>query len=291
VSAPSDLERAPAPIVAGLDARATRATTPCGAGEMVWRRWDASRPTTGRPLVLLHGAAGSWTHWVANIASLSERARVVAADLPGFGDSAMPPEPYTADSLADIVADGVTNVVPGPFDLAGFSFGAIIAGLVAARLGARVRRLVLVGPNGMALRRAELRPLVRPRPGASPGELREVHRENLQIMMLADPARVDDLAVDLQMDNVRRARVKSGAIPDSDVLLRALPAVRARMSGIWGERDALAAPYLDERRATLARVQPDVDVRVVPGAGHWVLYEAPERVNAVMRDMLAAGGE
>jgi pimeloyl-ACP methyl ester carboxylesterase len=277
-------------LVARVDALATRATTPCGSGAMVWRTWNPEAPD--RPLVLLHGAAGSWTHWLLNIPALAERRRVLAADLPGFGDSAMPPEPYTADSLADIVAEGVTRVVPGRLDLAGFSFGAIIAGMVAARLGPRVRRLALVAPNGMALPRAALRPLART-VGTDPSrdELRRVHRENLGIMMLADPARVDDVAVDLQIDNVQRARVRSGAIPDSDVLLHALPRVSARMGGIWGERDALAAPYIELRRTTLARFQPDVDFRVVPGAGHWVLYEAPDAANAAMLEMLAVEGD
>ena len=277
-------------LVARVDALATRTTTPCGSGAMVWRTWNPG--ASHLPVVLLHGAAGSWTHWLLNLPALAERRRVVAGDLPGFGDSAMPPEPYTADSLADIVAEGVTRVVPSRFDLVGFSFGAIIAGMVAARLGARVRRLVLVAPNGMALPRATLRPLARPgRADPSRDELRRVHRENLGIMMLADPARVDDIAVDLQIDNVQRARVRSGAIPDSDVLPHALPRVTARMSGIWGERDALAAPFIELRRATLAQFQPDVDVRVVPGAGHWVIYEAPDAANAAMLEMLSAEGD
>ena len=278
-----------AALVAGVDALATRTTTPCGSGAMVWRTWSPGAPDL--PVVLLHGAAGSWTHWLLNIPALSGRRRVLAADLPGFGDSAMPPEPYTADSLAAIVADGVTRVVSGRVDLVGFSFGAIIAGMVAARLGRRVRRLVLVAPNGMALPRAALRPLARPGDDPSRDELRRVHRENLGIMMLADPARVDDVAVDLQIDNVQRARVRSGAIPDSDVLLHALPRVTARMSGIWGERDALAAPYIELRRTTLARFQPDVDFRVVPGAGHWVLYEAPDAANVAMLQMLSMEGD
>ena len=31
--------------------------TPCGDGNLVWRRWGK-----GRPLVLVHGGSGSWTH-------------------------------------------------------------------------------------------------------------------------------------------------------------------------------------------------------------------------------------
>ena len=268
--------------VAALDSRATRQPTPAGAGALVWRAWGE-----GRPLVLLHGAAGSWTHWLRNIPALAGRFRVLAPDLPGFGDSDTPPEPHTADLLAGLVSDGLDRVAPppAPLDLAGFSMGGIVAGLVAARQGARVRTLVLIGPNGMGLRHATPA-LRRGRPGLTPDELRETHRQNLRILMLADPAAADDLAVHLQMENVRRARFKSGGIPQSDALLRALPAVRARIAGIWGERDAFAAPYLDDRRQTLARFQPDLEFCIIEGAGHWVLYEAADRVNAVLLALL-----
>ena len=63
------------------------------------------------------------------------------------------------------------------------------------------------------------------------------------------------------------------------------------MGGIWGERDALAAPYIDLRRATLQRFQPDVDFRVVAGAGHWVLYEAADAANAAIMDAVNRTGE
>jgi pimeloyl-ACP methyl ester carboxylesterase len=109
-----------------------RKLTPCGTGYMVWRDWGDARP-----LVLLHGASGSWTHWIRNIAPLATRFRVLVPDLPGFGDSDLPSEPHTADMLAGLVASGFDTVVPPSmeFDLAGFSFGGIIAGLVAARMG------------------------------------------------------------------------------------------------------------------------------------------------------------
>jgi len=252
---------------------------------MVWRAWGA-----GPPLVLLHGASGSWTHWLLNVAGLAARFTVLAPDMPGFGDSDSMDETHTAEALAAIVSAGIDAVVPlpQPLDLAGFSFGAIIAGLVAARQGPRVRHLVLVGPNGMALPRGPGPPLARIRPDMAAAEARAAHRENLRILMLGDPARADDLAVDLQIANLARARFRSGAIPESDALLLALPDVRSRLSGIWGSRDAFAAPFLPARREALARFEPDLDFRVVEGAGHWVLYERPREVDAAMLEMLAA---
>lgn len=273
----------PAAIVAFLDGRAARRTTPFVGGTMVWRAWGQ-----GRPLVLLHGATGSWTHWILNIAPLAERFRVLVPDMPGYGDSDVPPEPHSADGLADILAAGIDLVVPTParFDLAGFSFGGIIAGLVAAREGARVGTLVLLGPGGMALPAAPLRRLRRLRPEMTPGDARETHRENLRILMLADPAKADDLAVHVQMENIRRARFKSGGIPESDALSRALPAVRARLVAIWGERDAFTGPNIELRRRTLASFQSGLDFRVVEGAGHWAIYEAAERVNVALLEAL-----
>jgi len=69
---------------------------------MVWHEWGE-----GPTVVLLHGGYGSWTHWIRNIDALAAEHRVIAADLPGLGDSAMPPEPFTPWSLAGILADGL----------------------------------------------------------------------------------------------------------------------------------------------------------------------------------------
>jgi 2-hydroxy-6-oxonona-2,4-dienedioate hydrolase len=250
---------------------------------MVWRIWG-----DGRPLVLLHGASGSWTHWIRNIRPLAARFRVFAPDMPGFGDSHVPPEPHTADALADLVASGLETIVAPPteLDIAGFSFGGIIGGLVAARLGRRVRTLVLLGAGGMALPRAPMPPLLQVQSDMARADVERVHRENLRILMMADPEKVDDLAVFVQMENIRQARFKSGTIPASDTLLKALPAIRARITGIWGGRDAFTAPRLGDYRRVLASFQRDLDFRVIDGAGHWTTYEAADQVNAALLDML-----
>ncbi len=274
----------PALFISAVEALASREVTPTGSGIMQWRLWGA-----GRPLVLLHGASGAWTHWIRNIPPLARRFRLLVPDMPGFGDSDVPPEPHTAEALAALVVSGLDRIVPAPaeLDIAGFSFGGIIAGLVAARLGRRVRTLVVIGAGGIGLPLARTRPLVRIDPGMPPDVVRRVQGENLRILMIADPSKVDDLAVLIQMENVRRARFKSGTIPESDVLLRALPLIQARLIAIWGSRDALIGPVLDERRRVLASVQPGVAFRVIDGAGHWAPYEAADEVNRVLLENLA----
>ena len=274
----------PTRLVASLESAAARLRTPAGDGVVVWRRWGA-----GPPLVLLHGASGSWTHWIRNIAPLAAHFRLYVPDLPGFGDSDAPPEPHTADGLADLLISAIDLAFPRgeTFDLAGFSFGGIIGGLVAARLGRRVRTLVLLGAGGFGLPRAPMRPLVRITPEMTGEEIAQAHRENLGVMMIGDPSHVDDLAVSLQHANVERARFRSGTIPESDALSKALPAITARIAGIWGARDAFVGAGLDQRRRLLAARQPDLDFRVIE-AGHWVPYEAPDETNAALIEMLQA---
>jgi pimeloyl-ACP methyl ester carboxylesterase len=270
--------------VARIESLGARVVTPVGSGDMAWRVWGE-----GPPLVLLHGASGSWTHWIRNVLPLASRHRVLAADMPGYGDSDAPPEPHTADGLADLVAAGVERVLPAPapLDLAGFSLGAIIGGLVAARLGARVRRFVLLGPGGLGLDPAPVRALLRLEAGMSDEAVRHVHRQNLLTLMLARPEAADELAVTLQIDNVTRSRFRSGTIPIGDSLRRALPHVGARLAGIWGGRDAFTGHHLVESRQVLAEFDPGFEAHVVEPAGHWVNYEAADEVNALLAEWLA----
>jgi len=272
--------------IARVDALATRCLTACEADYMVWRLWGA-----GPPVVLLHGGSGSWTHWTRNIMPLARHFTVWAPDLPGFGDSALPPGVETAEALADIVSSGLDDVVtpPAAVDLVGFSFGGIIAGMVAARQNTRIRTLVLIGTGGLALGAKPIPPLARVTSEGSLAEARAAHRENLEILMIADPTKIDDEAVDAQMENVRRTRFKIGTIPTSDLLLRTLPSISARLVALWGGRDAFPSSSLEQRRSTLAALHPELDFRVVEGAGHWASWEAADVVNAILLDVLGAG--
>jgi pimeloyl-ACP methyl ester carboxylesterase len=274
----------PAAIVAAIEAPASRQVTRWSGGSMAWRVWGS-----GRPVLLLHGASGSWTHWVKNVEALAAHFRVIVPDMPGFGDSDPAPEPHTAESLAEAVLAGLDDLVPAPaaLDVVGFSLGGVIAGLVAARLGRRARTLVLVGPGGMAFDYPAPPALVRPSTrAASAEESRHVHRENLGRLMFGSPTRVDALAVFVQIQNIRRARFRTGDIPTSDALARALPAITARIAGIWGGRDAFVGPLIEESRRLLASYEHDLTARVVEHAGHWVTYEAAEEANAALLEIL-----
>ena len=270
-------------LVDGIAAEAERRETPCGEGNMVWHCWGG-----GPPLVLLHGGYGSWSHWIRNVLPLSRSFRVIAPDLPGLGESATPPEPWTADGLAAIIVAGIGAIVPRSDELrlAGFSFGGVIGGSVAARLGDRVRSFTVVGSNGLGLTRSPT-PLRRVPPEADEAEEFATHRYNLNQLMIADPDKIDELALYLQQTNHARARMRSRRFSRSGALIEALPKIRARLDGIWGERDATAYPHLEERARILRGVQPAARFAVVPAAGHWVQYEATEHFNPLLAEFAA----
>jgi pimeloyl-ACP methyl ester carboxylesterase len=270
-------------FVEGIAAEAERHETPCGDGTMAWRVWGS-----GPALVLLHGGYGSWTHWVRNVLPLSRRFRVIAPDLPGLGDSATPPEPWTAEGLAAIIVDGLNRIVPPGEELrlAGFSFGGVIGGSVAAQLGDRLRHFVVVGSNGLGLERAPT-PLKRVPPDAGEAEEFATHRYNLNQLMIADPDKIDELALYLQKTNHARARMRSRRFSRSDALAQALPRIKARLDGIWGERDATAYPHIDQRARVLRAAQPGARFAVVPGAGHWAQFESAERFNQLLAEFVA----
>jgi pimeloyl-ACP methyl ester carboxylesterase len=270
--------------VEGIAAEAQRFETPCGDGQLVWHSWGG-----GPPLVLLHGGYGSWTHWIRNVLPLSRQLRVLAPDLPGLGESATPPEPWTAAGLAAIVVAGIDRIVPRDAELrlAGFSFGGVIGGSVAAQLGDRLRNFTVVGSNGLGLERSPT-PLRRVPPEADETEEFATHRYNLNQLMIADPGKIDELALWLQKTNHARARMRSRRFSRSGALIEALPKITARLAGIWGERDATAYPHVEERARILRGIQPAAPFATVPGAGHWVQFEAAEQFNPLLAEFASA---
>lgn len=267
----------PAAIVDAVARGARVVRTPCGDGDMVWRTWGA-----GAPLVLFHGGSGSWTHWIRNIPTLAQHYELWVPDIPGLGQSAMPPKPWTPSSITTEVLAGLDRLFAPDtvLRMAGFSFGGHIAGLVSTHLGARLRDLTLIGVAGLGLRADPREPFAKERTGMTPAEVAAVHRKNLEILMIADPGKVDDLAVHLQTWNAQAARFRSRPFAPTDELARALAQVKVPLKTIWGTRDVIARPSLDDRLAILRRHHPELDVRLIPDAGHWVMYEAADAFNA-----------
>jgi 2-hydroxy-6-oxonona-2,4-dienedioate hydrolase len=270
--------------LAALDEAATRFTVPCGDGVMVVRAWGE-----GQPVVLLHGGAGSWNHWVRNIPALvTVGRRVWVPDLPGFGESAPPPAGNDADALTQPVEAGLQCLLgSAACDLVGFSFGSMVAAFIAARYPQHVRRLILVGAPALGVVPAN--PLqLRPWAHLPEGPQRAaVLRANLATLMLARPESIDEFAFDLHYANLLRDRMRKRRLSQTDVLLRTLPDIRCPVFGIWGEQDALYRGRV-HLLADALRAAPDFRwLRLIPASGHWVQFEDWEMFDRALTEALS----
>ena len=271
-----------------LLARATRLKTPCGDGTMVWHVWQPVRPTGRPPVVLLHGGSGSWTHWLRNIDALLAAGRqVYAADLPGFGDSALPASGSDADVLPEPVEQGLQLLLgDAACELVAFSFGGMVAGFIAAQFPARAQRLVLVGAPGLGVASRNTITLTRWRHLSDPVEREAVHRQNMAALMLYRPESITALALRLHSDNTLRDRMKGRHLAYSDVLAQTLADVRCPVHAIYGREDALYRQRQDALPQAFNAAQDFRGLQWIEGAGHWVQFEQPAAFDAALAAVL-----
>ena len=240
----------------------------------------------GPPLLLFHGGMGSWNHWTRNLSALGTRFSVHAVDLPGYGGSGTVPKSVGKDEYIGLVVEGIRPIVGRePFRLAGFSFGGVVAAMVAARLGEQVTKLSLMGVGGFGpLKKLGMRPI----PDASAGEnaRRDVLRHNLGVLMIADPARITEESIDFYAENFRNTRYDGRGFSVSTNVVTSLEHIRCPVQFIYGDGDALARTDLQRRGEIVRSLRPDAQFVVLPGAGHWVQYEAADEVNRLLLQFL-----
>ena len=262
---------------------AQRRETRCGSGTIAWQLWGA-----GPPVVLLHGGSGSWAHWLRNIPALVEAGHLVCVpDLPGFGASARPPGGDDADAVVEPLIAGLRELLPASaFDLVGFSFGSLVAALLAAQGAAQVRRLVLLGApvlplgtsRGVALRSWRHLPTQ---------ELQdEAHRQNLAAIMLHRPASIDHTALAIHAANVPNDRMPRRKLVTTDAMARALDQVTCPIWALYGREDAVLRHTWSQVEAAWRRVPQLRELTTVPDSGHWVQFEEPGTVNAWLARVL-----
>ena len=107
----------------------------------------------GFPALFIHGSGpgvSAWANWRLVMPALSERLRVIAPDMAGFGFSERPAgirydlDTWVAQAIGLLDALGLEQA-----DVVGNSFGGALALAMAIRHPQRVRRLVLMGSVGV----------------------------------------------------------------------------------------------------------------------------------------------
>lgn len=215
------------------------------------------------PVVLfLHGSPGRWDNFASVMSSraLLDRAQLISIDRPGFGASrAFGPRPELAFQ-AMAAAQVIDQHAPDrPVIVVGHSYGASIAAWLGVERAERVVGLVLIaGPLDPALERLRwynhlaawwpVRTLL-PRP--------LVH-SNAEMLPLRD---------------------------ELVVLRDRLAAMSGRVTVLQGARDRLVDPANAHTIPKLFTCA-EVDVQLLPGRGHFIPWQDPERVVAAVADHL-----
>jgi pimeloyl-ACP methyl ester carboxylesterase len=97
-----------------------------------------------RGFLLIHGMGGRWQHWLETIPFLAQRGRVLAVDLPGFGNSELPAQGVSLDGFADTAAALCRAVGLEQVVVLGHSMGGPIAVRFATRHRELAEAIVLV---------------------------------------------------------------------------------------------------------------------------------------------------
>ncbi|WP_456299915.1 alpha/beta fold hydrolase [Falsiroseomonas oryzae] len=249
-------------------------------------------PRDAPAVLLLHGFGSSLHTWEAWSRLLDAERRVIRLDLPGFALTGPDPTGDYSDLRAVALLAGLLDAVGVPrADVVGSSMGGRIAWRFAAERPGRVRRLVLMAPDGFASagfsydKPAGVSPMMRALPYTLPTPLL---RAGLA-PAYADPAALTDEVVALYRDmmlapGVRRAILDRMA---THVLVRPEPILQriaAPVLLLWGEQDRMVpAPHA----ADYARELRDSRTVVLPGLGHVPMEENPARSLAPVAAFLA----
>lgn len=137
-----------------------RLVVPTSLGEVVVR---AGRESGGPAMILLHGAAGSWTTWTPLIAasdlSSAPLADVLALDLPGWGESSGADRVRSVEDMSDAVVEVARALGYSSWRLVGHSLGGFVALDVAARYPEATLGVTLISATGTGVIDAVRRPL------------------------------------------------------------------------------------------------------------------------------------
>ncbi|MFI4976670.1 MAG: alpha/beta fold hydrolase [Caulobacterales bacterium] len=259
---------------------------------------DVAGPTTGAPVLLLHGFPETRRMWRHQVEALADAGfRAIAPDQRGYSAGARPQgveayatELLVGDALAIMDAMGAAS-----FHLVGHDWGGQIAWLIAAGHGERVRSLsVLSRPHPAAFARAM-------QEDAAQAERSRHHRA----------FREDDAVTRMRAANLkplREALQNQGVpAPDAEVYISALlepgaiegamnwyraggiaaastPPVSAPTLYVWGDSDATVGRRAAELTADYAR--GPYRFVTLDGAGHFLVDQFPERISALLLDHL-----
>jgi pimeloyl-ACP methyl ester carboxylesterase len=253
----------------------------------------------GDPIVLLHGFAETSHMWLPLIAKLSDKHTLIAPDLRGFGDSAAPADGYTKTALARDVHALLQSLNLSRVRIVGHDIGLMVAYAYAAQYSAEVNRIVLMDAflpgvgdwkSVWLLRDLWHFHFYGKTPLALVTGRERIYLEHFWNDFAADPKRSIS---ERDREFYAKAYAQPGHMAAGFEVFRAFEQDAADFEGF--AKTPLPMPMLvltgekasGQTLITQAKlVATNVEGVVVPGAGHWLMEEAPDQVIPKLVDFL-----
>ncbi|HEX8051670.1 MAG TPA: alpha/beta fold hydrolase [Thermoleophilaceae bacterium] len=232
----------------------------------------AARVEGDLPVLVLHGWGAHLEAIEPIVAALAGETRVLALDLPGFGQSDPPPEPWDADGYMRFVLRFLDELGVERVHVVGHSHGGRVAICMAAEHPERVARLLLVDAAGVPPKRGmKYRAKVSV---AKAGKVAgRVGASGLQDRLRARVGSTDYLNASEEM------RATFRLVIGQDMTER-LPRIGATTLLVWGDQDDDTPLWMAHRMEELI---PDAGLAVFEGAGHYSYADDPARFGSVAR--------
>lgn len=240
---------------------------------------------SGNPaLIFLHFWGGSSATWSRVTAILKDKYRCISYDHRGWGQSEKPASGYSIRSLAEDTKGLIRKLRLKDYILAGHSMGGKIAQYIAAQQPEGLKKLILVAPSPST-------------PTIMPAALHEGMR-NAYTSAEAINATIDhvfnagnlDAAVRLELTEGLQRHTEASRLGWTDIALmedvsEGVNAIKIPTLIIAGENDIIDSP--ERLRREVQDVIPQAQMTVVPGVGHLIMLQEPEKVAQLIHDFIA----
>jgi pimeloyl-ACP methyl ester carboxylesterase len=247
------------------------------------------RSGNGFPLLLIHAGIADSRMWEPQAQAFANDFDMIRPDLRGFGDSELPPEPYSmrADLVGLLDHLGVDRA-----HVVGCSMGGTVAIDLALEYPSRVARLVLVGSgvSGSNLGQADSALFADVEAADKAGDMDAVNRAEVRLWVDGPrrpegsaPAAVRDLVLDM---NGRSLRSDFSSAPhqklDSPAIGR-LHEIAAPTLVIIGDEDL---PHAAANADVITSSITGARTVVIKDSAHLPSLERPQDFNRVLRAFL-----
>lgn len=262
------------------------------------------------PILFIHGFGASIDHWRKNLGFFSGDRMSYAIDLVGFGASEKIERSFQIDFWVEQLFAFWTDFLGEPVILVGNSIGSLVAMACAAKYPEMSQGLVLINLPDTTLREEMIPQRIRPvltkieQLFTAPILLKPLFywlRSPKVIRSWAGLAYHDRSAVNDELVDILSTPAKDRGAANTFVALfksmpqssfgpsakLTLPQLNIPILLLWGECDRMVMPSLAK---TFVAYNENIELRMLPNAGHCPHDEIPETVNALIQDWLIEQG-